>query len=156
MKTLFKIFAMAAVAFTVAATTGCDVDADFDDGRKIVIDNIFVEPNGWQTARLADGSFDYYFADIPLPELTDHIFHRGTFETFWRYDEMRDGQSVDVQERLPAVINLDRLENHVWIPYTETVSCSYEVGVMRLMISRSDFNNIRPDKTMYFRTVIDY
>jgi hypothetical protein len=161
MKRVFKIFAVAAVVFSVAAATGCDADLEFGDengnGRTMVIDNIEVYEDEWQAARLDDGSFDYYFADKPISELDDdYIFNRATFHTFWRYDEVRDGQRVDVQESLPAVMDLDRFEGDMWIPYTETLSCSYEVGYIRFRLSRSDFNSIRPDGSMLFRMVITY
>ncbi len=160
MKKLLMIFAAAALTATI--NTGCDVDANLSEkGNKMVIDDIIIESGAWKEATVR-GVFDYFYADIELPELTEYIFNKGSFHTYWRYQEERgDGHFVDVQEELPAVINLERLEYNTWIPYTETISCSYDFnkhadnyGYMRVMISRSDFFNRPPDKPYLFRTVI--
>lgn len=143
----------AVVAIAVAATTGCDVNSGF--GSPMVIDNIPVNPEDWRVM-LEEGRFGYFFFDVPLKEITPEVFDTGSFTTYWRYGERRDGIDVDVQELLPAVINLERFESNRWVYYTETISCNYEVGYMRVMISRSDFYDLRPDKTLYFRTVISW
>ena len=154
MRKLLMILATATL--TVTVNTGCDVDASLEGGRMIVIDKIFVDwEKGWKVATV-NGGFDYFYADIPLAELTEYIFDRGDFTTYMRYTEQREGDVVDVQEELPVVVNLERVEDNRLIAYTETISCSYEIGYMRIAISRSDFFNRPPDKTLYFRTVIYY
>ena len=43
-----------------------------------------------------------------------------------------------------------------WIAYTETISCSYSVGNMRIELRRSDFYNKRPEEPYNFRLCIYY
>jgi hypothetical protein len=155
MKKLLAIAGFAAL--TMAANTGCDVDADIDgNGQRMVIDDIVVDRNGWEVALTDNGDFDYYYYDIERPEITERFFNRHVYTTYWRYGEERGGRIVDVQEPLPAVITRERFEDGYLIPYTETLSCSYEVGYMRIMLSRSDYFDLRPDQDLYFRLVIEY
>ncbi len=140
-----RLLMAVAVAMAVVATSGCDVDAEFSS--PVVVDNIPILPNDWKTMLFEDGQFDYYYFDVPLREITPEVFDTGSYATYWRYGERRDGVNVDVQEPLPAVIKQ--------INYIETISCSYDVGYVRIMISRSPSTfNFRPDKTLYFRTVV--
>jgi hypothetical protein len=144
-KTMMMLTAAALTAGAAALNTGCDIDAELRS--PVVIDEIVVDPHDWIVARVG-GQFDHIYCDIELRELTDRVLENGAMQTYWRYGEMRDGQMVDVQEPLPAVIHL--------ASWTETISCSYEPGSMRIMISRSDFVNPQPDKKLYFRIAIFY
>jgi hypothetical protein len=149
MKKLLKILSLAALV--TVATTGCDIDAELHP--PMVIDKIEILPEDWKVA-LAGGRFDHFYFDVGLPEIDEDVFNRGSVLTYWRYGELRDGKTVDVQELLPASISLSRLDGDNWVDYVETISCSYDVGWMRIMISRSDFFNGRPGKPLHFRTVI--
>ena len=141
-------------ALVAAANIGCDVDANLD-GRKLVIDRISVEPDDWKIARTGD-SFDHFYYDVRVPEITDETFGMKVFNTYLRTKEMRDGEWVDVQTHLPVVTHLNRYEDNVWKDYTETIKCKYEIGYVRITISRSPSYDARPTETFHFRTVISY
>lgn len=149
MKKLLMILVTAALAMT--ATTGCDIDADLEGGRMIVIDNIFVDPEDWHVYRVDEG-FDHFYVDIELPELNRHIFDRGAFFTYRRYDD----NEISVQEPDGVTKTYERYEEGRYIAYTETISCSYSVGNLRIEIRRSDFYSRPPTETYWFRTVIYY
>jgi hypothetical protein len=139
---------LSVAAFAVVVVAGCDVDAEFRS--PMVIDKIEIHPDDWKLALNNEGRFDYYYCDIPIPEINEHVLNNGTVQTFWRYGE----GSVDVQEPLPAVINISRYGTGGLIEWTETISCNYSVGLVRIMISRSNFDNTPIDQTRHFRTVI--
>jgi hypothetical protein len=149
-KTVMILTAAALTVGAAALGTGCDIDAELRS--PVVIDKIEIDPDDWTVARV-NGAFDHLYCDVKLPELTEYVLSEGAMQTYWRYGENRDGQQVDVQEPLPAVIHLFRYESQR-IEYTETISCSYEPGMMRIMISRSDFFDGIPRETLHFRTAI--
>ncbi|MDR2894567.1 MAG: hypothetical protein LBU97_03815 [Alistipes sp.] len=139
-----KLFVLITVAIAAAFTTGCDIDADFH--QPAVINNIRVFPEDWERVTSGPGNV-VWFCDIELPEITDYIFTNRAFHTYWIYDEERDNRLVTVQEPLPATVHGD--------DYTETISCSYDVGYVRISISRAPFYDRRPDRELVFRTVIN-
>ena len=149
------VFAIISVLLA-AANIGCDVDANLD-GRKLVIDRITVEPDDWKIARTANNdAFDYFYHDVRIPEINEDTFNTKMFDTYWRTQEHRDGHLVDVQTPLPVVRHLERSAERALIPYTEMINCKYDIGYVRIMISRSDFYDARPTETLHFRTVISY
>ena len=137
------------------ALVGCDINADIEsNGHKLVIGGIYVEPDGWKAYRV-DNQFSHLYADIEMPEITEHIYNMGTFRTYLEYgDKGVDGKVVLVQEAEGMTKAKWRYENGERKEYTETIRCGYSVGNLRIEISRSDFYNRPPDETMYFRTVI--
>ncbi len=146
---------MALVAMAAIWNAGCDVDADFSSPK--VVDKITIAPEEWRMMP-EYGGFGYYYCDRELHEINEGVFKTGSFQTFWRYVERRDGVDVDVQEPLPAIMHLSRFSEAEgrWIDYTETLSCSYHVGVVRFMLSRSDFFPGIPGESLTFRTVINW
>ncbi len=136
-----RVMIAAAIAMAWVASTGCDVDADF--GSPVVVDNIDIAPDDWKIM-LDGGRFDYYYYDVDLHMLNEGVFINGNFNTYWRY-----GEGIGVQEPLPAVMHLSRYSEGRWVEYTETLSCSYEVGMVRIMLSRSDFFTNRPGDVFF-------
>lgn len=150
MKKILAILTAGLAAF--AANTGCDIDADLSS--PLVIGNIKVEPAAWKENHLGN-RFDHFYHECEIPELTSEVLEMGFFHTYWNYTEdAADGGQILVQEGEGASRWLEREENGEWIRYQETVSCSYLPGKLRIALSRSDGNNRRPDKTLYFRLVI--
>ncbi len=145
----------AAVATAAFASTACDVDAEFSS--PVVVDNISIAPNDWKI-KLDGGQFEYYYFDVDLHWINEGVFKNGGFTTYWRYGDVRDGVEVDVQEPLPAVMHLSRYSDSAgqWVNYTETISCSYEVGWVRIMPSRSALFTGLPSGPLYFRTVVGW
>jgi hypothetical protein len=148
MKKLFSILAKTTLVTALFATATITSGCEFDDVRRITVDDIRVYPNEWQVYTV-DGLFDHYYVDIALPELNSMIFNNGFYYTYWKY---QDGQAI-VQEGEGVTMHLERPEGNEWVAYTETISCSYSVGSMRIMISRSDFYDGRPGDTLVFRFV---
>ncbi len=141
--------ATAALIAGAALTTACEgpMGPPGHDGRlyKTVVDNIEILPGDWR-GYTVDNLFDHYFVDIEMPELTREVFYDGFYYTYWKY---MDGQ-VLVQEGEGVSMYLEReLPNGEWVAYTETISCSYEVGSMRISISRSDFWDGRPGRLVF-------
>ncbi len=151
MKQLFKIFAMAAVAFTVAATTGCDVDADFDDGRILVIDNISVHPDDWKPMRFDDGSFYCLYADKTIRELTRNVINNGGYDTYFKYISMDDREPV--QAKLPHQEDYLEIDGYKW---HYTLDAEYSEGNLRILWRPDDFERFNPTDTFYFRLEIRY
>lgn len=148
-----KILIILAVATIVAAAgTGCQINADLNS--PLVIEDIYVRPNDWVKAIDERGFFNHYYCDVPLPEITERIFNSGSFHTYLVYDEERDGEMVTVQEELPYIVTGDRFVGIGWEPYEEIIACSYEIGYMRITISRLPMFEKLPDKSLYFRTLI--
>ncbi len=147
------MMAVAAVAMAAFASTACDVDAEFSS--PVVVDNISIAPDDWKIM-LDGGQFEYYYFDVDLHWINEGVFRNGGFTTYWTYGDVRDGVKVDVQEPLPAIMNLVRYEGINRIEYTETISCSYSVGNMRIELRRSDFYNKRPEEPYNFRLCIYY
>jgi hypothetical protein len=148
MKRLLKILSLA--AFVTVAATGCDIDATLEGSKnKLVVGEIFVDPDGWERYTV-DGQFSHFFADIPMPEITQFIYEMGVFHT---YIEYMDNQ-IPVQEGEGSTKAKWRIEYGERVEYTETIRCSYSVGNMRIEISRSDFYNAPPEGRLNFRTVI--
>jgi hypothetical protein len=87
-----------------------------------------------------------------MPELTSYVLENGIYETYWKYDDME----TPVQENTGITNTYERYENGGWVTYSETVSCSYSLGNMRIKLQRSDFWDGIPNDTWYFRTVILY
>ncbi len=136
----------AAIVALTAVATGCDVDANFSS--PIVVDRISIAPEQWKVM-LNGGQLDFFYCDVELREINESVFRTGSFQTFWKYGELHNGGAVEVQEPLPAIRNQPG--------YSETISCNYEVGSVRIMIRRhpSTFDS-PPDRTLYFRTVIGW
>ncbi len=145
MKKLYMILAMA--LFAVAANTGCETN--FEGGRMVVINNIYVDPDGWREYTV-DGRFSHLYADIEMREITEHIFHKGLYTTYWVYED----NGVEVQVPLEDTIYPGRYLDGYWAKYSETLTCTYSIGNMRLEIRRSDGSPGRPDGRLSFRTVI--
>jgi hypothetical protein len=151
MKKILMIVAF--VAAVVAMNTACDINAEIRP--HLVIDNIYVEPADWREYTV-DGYFDHYFADIPMPELTQEVLDLGFFHTFWKYTEEgeKSGTQVEVQQGEGIVRNVEVFEGGQWIRYQEFITCSYSLGNLRIAISSSDGQKRRPTETLYFRMVI--
>ncbi len=149
---------MAVFALAGAVNTGCEIDAEFSS--PLVIDDIYVEPGDWKRAIDEDGIFNHYYCDIALPDITESLLHLGAVQTYMVYDEIREDHLVTAQEPLPYIVTGNRWVPELgsgrgrWEPYGEIIACSYEVGLMRITISRLPLFERFPDKTLYFRTVI--
>ena len=153
MKKLFMILAAGVLA--IAATTGCDIDASLEGSKnKIVVDNIFVDPDGWRPYMI-DGRFSHLYADIEMPEITEYIYNRGTFRTYVEFEDRgTGGQGVLVQEAEGMTKTKGMYVDGIWREYTETIRCGYSAGNLRIEISRYPSFDRPPEETMYFRTVI--
>jgi hypothetical protein len=149
MRKLFTILAASVLA--MATTTGCDIDADLEGGRIMVINKIYVDPDGW-SEYLVEGRPSHLYADIPMPEIDEHIFNRGFYITYWKYDD----NGVEVQVPLEDTLYPDKYVDGKWAKSGETLTCTYSVGNIRIEIRREDGSPSRPDRRLNFRTVIYY
>jgi hypothetical protein len=142
-----KLLAILAV---VALATGCEISDDYprpSSGlNKLVIDDIYVNPDGWSVVRNESG--EYLTATIPMPEITRTILNEGLYYTYWMYGDNQN--SIEIREGLGVVMN-HREGNYMW---SETLTCTYEVGYLVLNLYYSDYNTeLWPDHTFYFRFV---
>jgi hypothetical protein len=145
MKKLFAILASVAVVALLASCEGPMGPPGPAGGiNKLVIDDIYVDPDGWSVAKNESG--EYLTATIPMPEITPKILNEGLYYTYWMYNQ----NSIEVREGLGAVMNY-RDGNYLW---SETLTCTYEVGYMVLNLFYSDYNTeLWPNNTFYFRFV---
>ena len=139
------------MALVAAVNTGCDVDANLDGGRVVVINNIYVDPGDWKEY-MVDGIPSHLYSDISMPEITEYIFDRGVYHTYWKYYD----NGIEVQVPLEDTLYPDRYVDGKWAKSGETLTCTYSVGNMRIEIRRGDGNLSRPDNRLNFRTVIHY
>jgi hypothetical protein len=143
-----KLLAILAVAALLAACEGPmgPMGPVGPEGRvnKLVIDDIYVDPNGW--SKVSNDSGEYLTAVIPMPEITREILDGGCYYTYWMYND----NNIEVREGLGAVIYY-RDGDAMW---SETLTCTYEVGHLVLNLYHSDYNvEPWPNNTFYFRFV---
>ncbi len=138
---------MAAAAFTVAATTGCDVDADFGDGVYNVYD-IPVYASEWKPVWSADDVMEYMYVDKPMPELDGKVFGRAMYVTYYQF---MDGNET-VEMPLPYT-DYELYEGKEW---QYKIESEYSQGNLRLVLTTSDFYpyEFKPNEQWRFRLVI--
>jgi hypothetical protein len=155
MKRMFKIFAMAAVVFSVAATTGCDADLEFGDekGRNVYsVDNIPVEPRDWEEVWDRDGFGNdillYKYFDLPINELTWDVINGGHYTTYFYLDP---DEHQPVTKPLP---HSDYFMDGDGFQWEYTLDAEYSEGNLRIILKTSDFWDFTFDDTLYFRLAI--
>jgi hypothetical protein len=116
-----------------------------------VVDNINVRPDDWRMALLDDGRLDHYYFDVDLPELDDYLIDNGLYYTYWKYEESQRW----VQEGEGAVMYKSFVdEKGKTVYYSESITCDYSLGKMRINFRTSDFWDVKPSETLTFRFVV--
>ncbi len=156
-----KLFLILAVAALIAS---CDDgwNEGWDDGHgndggvhKIVVgsNELFINPDEWTEYEI-NGAFDHYYHDFNMPEITSLVLNYGFYHTYWEREE--DDALVQEGEGATMYKSYEDNDTGEMIYYSETITCDYSLGLLRVHFRTSDFTKAKPADRLYFRFVALY
>jgi hypothetical protein len=120
------------------ALVSCDYEVD---GARLKTIRVTVNASDWQyTQQDASDQFNnnYFYAAIPMPEITENVFDYGEVKAYAVYD--RWNIETACKQQLPFVLHKEEVNNlGEWYYYTETVDFTYGIEWAMVNFTRSDF-----------------
>lgn len=147
-----KILNTLAILFTIITFTSCEGDEGpmgpkGDPGVSWYTKTITISKYQWKLSGAINDLNSYYYAEIPISELSQFIFNDGTVLA---YIEPENG----IKNGLPYVLHKGEKVNGKEYLWTQTYDFDFEVGYMTFYLTYSDFNTISIPDTETFHIVL--